>query len=222
METEIKNTIETKEVENATDVVEITPETNNQLAENCESAEESVEDTEESKENEQKTEEKPKVEPLPEQKPFLMSPYERAIHEEMERRATDNPALAEGLKDKDKSISECLAFVMNRAKKMATDNCAMVADDVVYSWAQFYYTQRREIIELEYERPKKPTYTLPAPKPKTESKAEQKKKAEKKAEPKAEPRKEKKAETEKPKDKNIEEIKGGDGKVYKIEALSLF
>ena len=103
----------------------------------------------------------------------------------MESRAKDNPALAEGLKNKDKSISECYAFITNRAMKLAKDNCAFMEDEVVFSWAQFYYTQRREIIELEFEKPKKPTFTPPAPKPKGDTKASTKvKKDTKKPEPK--------------------------------------
>ena len=161
METEIKNITETKKSE-------IPTENTNEPVENHESATESVEATENPAENKAET---AKVEPLPEQKPFLLSPYERVILEEMERRATENPKLAEGLKDKDKSIQECYAFVANRAKKMADGNCAMIADSEVYNWAQFYYTQRREIIELEYEKPKeRTTYTPPAPKQKTEKK----------------------------------------------------
>ena len=218
METEIKNTLETKMVENATDVVETATENTNELAENHESATESVEDTENPTENKAET---AKVEPLPEQKPFLLSPYERVILEEMERRATENPKLAEGLKDKDKSIQECYAFVANRAKKMADGNCAMIADNEVYNWAQFYYTQRREVIELEYERPKKPTYT-PAPKPATTTaKTDNKKKTEKKPEKKSEP----KAETKKPEQKSAEtteKVTGADGKVYSITNLALF
>lgn len=189
METEIKTNAMPKGEEMTEKVVETTDE----LVENRVSAEESVEDTEKTTQSEQK----PKVEPLPEQKPFLTNPYERAILEEMERRATSNQVLAEGLKNKDKSISECLAFVMNRAKKMATDNCAMVADAVVYDWAQFYYTQRREIIELEYEKPKeRTTYTPPAPKPKTEKK-ETKKGETKKPEIKVVTKEESKTETAK-------------------------
>ena len=192
---------------------EIVENTEEQVAENCEIAEESVEDTEETQENEEKTPAKAKVEPLPEQKPFLMSPYERAILEEMERRASDNPALAEGLKNKDKNIGECFAFVTNRAKKMATSNCAMIADSEVYAWAQFYYTQRREIIELEYKSAPKPTTTTTTTttttKAKTTAKAQTAAATAKKAE-------------EKPKNPNIEEVKGADGKTHTIEHLSLF
>lgn len=195
MKTENTNIVPT-EVENPTaNVVELTDE----LAENHESAEESVEDTENETENEEEKAETPKVEPLEEQKPFLYTPYERAILEEMERRAKSDPALAEGLKDKDKSIKECFAFVSHRAQKLATDTCSMVEDSVVYAWAQFYYTQRREIIELEYKS--KPTYTPPAPKAKTKADAGKK---------------------EDKKNPNVEEITGGDGKVYKITQTSLF
>lgn len=217
METENKTNIVPTEVENTTTDLENKVETTNELAENCESAEQSAEDTEDGKENEQKKEEKP--EPLPEQKPFILSRQERRVLDEMERRAKEIPALAEGLKDKDKSIQECYAFITHRAKKMAEGNSAMIEDEDVFAWAIFYYTQRRAIIELEFEKPK--AYT-PAPKAaatankKTDTKASTKvktdtAKTEKKETPKAEV-----------KDKNIEEVKGGDGKVYKIETLSLF
>lgn len=215
METENKTNIVPTEVENPTEnVVELTDE----LAENHESAEESVEDTENETENEEKKEETPKVEPLEEQKPFIYSPYERAILEEMERRAKDNAELAKGLKDKDKSIKECFAFVTHRAKKLATDTCAMIEDSVVYAWAQFYYTQRREIIDLEY-KATKPTYTPPTPKTKADTKASNKVKNETK---KTDTKKTDAGKKEDKANPNVEEVTGGDGKVYKIESLSLF
>ena len=103
------------------------------------------------------------IKPLPEQKPFILSRQERILLEEMERRAEENPAIAEGLKDKGKSIQECYAFVTNRAKKMAEGNSAMIEDEIVYEWASFYYSQRKEIIELEYKSTPKPTATKDAP-----------------------------------------------------------
>ena len=212
---ENKTNIISAEVAEDAQTTEIVENTEEQLVESCESEEESVEETEDEKETE---ESKPKVEPLPEQKPFLMSPYERAILEEMERRASDNPALAEGLHDKDKSIQECFAFVTNRAKKMADDNCAMIADEVVYSWAQFYYTQRREIIELEYKAARKPTPAPATTTKKTDAKAKKEtKKADEKPKPKYATMAEKAA-----KNPNIEEVKGADGKTHTIESLSLF
>ena len=197
---------------------------NVETAEVTNEVEETEEDTKETETPTAQEPEKPKVEPLPEQKPFLYSPYERAILEEMERRSVDNSALAEGLKDKDKSIGECVSFVKNRAQKLATDQCAIVEDNVVYAWAQFYYTQRREIINLELKP--KPTYTPPTPKPKADTKAGDKAKKDTKKEPKKDEKKETpKADNkeQKPVSKdNVTEVKGADGKTHTITEFGLF
>lgn len=149
--------VELNEVENTTtENVELTEQTEGQTA------------------TEEQTEEE--IKPLPEQKPFILSRQERVILDEMERRAEENPAIAAGLKDKGKSIQECYAFITHRAKKMAEGNSAMIEDEVVYDWAAFYYTQRREIIDLEYKSTPKPTATTAT----TASKGTNKAKGEKK------------------------------------------
>lgn len=128
--------------------VELNEVENNTNTENVELTEQAAETSAEKKEE---------IKPLPEQRPFILNRYEQVILDEMERRAKDIPALAEGLKDKGKSIQECYAFVTHRAKKMAEGNSAMIEDAVVYEWAIFYYTQRREIIDLEYKSAPKPS-----------------------------------------------------------------
>ena len=220
MEDNIKDIRNLCEQNTDNEVEEILNENENVETAEVEETEEDTEKTETETTTKPQEQEKPKVEPLPEQKPFLYSPYERAILEEMERRATDNPALAEGLKDNDKSISECFAFVTNRAKKMATSNCAMIADSEVYAWAQFYYTQRREIISLELKPTPKPTTPTTAPKGKTDTKASSKaKKAEKKEDkPKTETKEQK---TPPSKDK-VTEVEGKDGKTHTITEFGLF
>lgn len=220
MENNIKDIRNLCEQNTDNEVEEILNETENMETAEVEETEEDTEGTETETTTKPQEQEKPKVEPLPEQKPFLHPPYERAILEEMERRAADNPALAEGLKDKDKSIGECFAFVTNRAKKMATSNCAMIDDSEVYAWAQFYYTQRREIISLELKPTPKPTTSTTAPKGKTDTKASSKaKKAEKKEDkPKTDTKEQK---TPPSKDK-VTEVEGKDGKTYTITELGLF
>lgn len=146
------------------------------------------------------TEQKEEIKPLPEQKPFILNRYEQVILNEMERRAKEIPALAEGLKDKGKSIQECYAFVTHRAKKMAEGNSAMIEDAVVYEWAIFYYTQSRQILDLEFEamrKPSAPTYTPSKPATKAKNEKKDTKKAESKADaPKAENKAEKPAKSE--------------------------
>ena len=201
--------------ENIKDIRNLVSE-NTEKVENVNEENQEVINEVEETETESTKQEKPKVEPLPEQKPFLHSPYERAILEEMERRTADNPALAEGLKDKDKNIGECFSFVSNRAKKMATGNCAMIADSEVYAWAQFYYTQRREIIELELKQPAHNPTTTPISKPKTDTKASAKVKKEDK---KTDTKEQKPAPPSKDK---VTEVEGKDGKTHTITEFGLF
>ena len=172
MSEEIKN-VELVENENTT--TEVAEQTEN------------VELAEQTEQTEVKDEEKEELQPLPEQKPFILSRQEQIILDEMERRATENPELAKGLKDKDKSIQECYAFITHRAKKMAEGNSAMIEDSVVFAWAMFYYTQRREIIDLEYKSTPKPSAPVTAPKAKdTKTKDTKKTAPAKKETPKAE------------------------------------
>jgi len=183
MAEEIKN-VELNEVENNEQTAEVAETTNTT--------------------NEQK-EQKPKVEPLPEQKPFLYTREERTILDEMERRAKDDAELAKGLQDKDKSIRECYAFITHRAKKMAEGNCAMIEDSAVFAWAVFYYTQRREILDLEFKAMAKPAAPAASSTTKATSKAKNEKKEEKKDNKPAAPAKaEEKAET-KPAEDNKED-----------------
>lgn len=191
--------------------------------ENCESEDETDEDTENSTENEESE---------GENKGNKLNPYEKAILDEMNRRASgedgDMPddLLAAALQNSEKNIHDCFKYVTAKARKQAVGNCAMIEDSVVFSWAHHYYIESKETIDEEM-------------KPKATAKP----KAEKKPAPKKEVKKEtKKADTKKKakiasnpllksvSKKKTEETKGGEitkevkkgGQVFTITEFTLF
>lgn len=217
------------EVETTENVVELTDE----LAENHESAEESVEDTEKETENEKK----PKEDKL--------NAYEKVILAEMERRAKgedgDMPDdnLADGLASKDKNIHACYQYVVAQARKKAVGQCAMIEDSVVYGWAHHYYIEPKEVIDAELhpkpkEKPKTDTKTATTPSPtKSKEKPKTETKPKKKGSYADNPLLKSIMEKNKGKGKSktittnangdrVEEVKGGNGKIYKITEFSLF
>ena len=136
-----------------------------QLVENAEFESEQDNPTE----SEQETEEKP----AESKKEDKLSPYEKTILTEMQRRASgedgDMPdtLLADALASKDKDIHKCMAYVVAQARKKAVGNCAMIEDAVVYGWAHHYYIEPNEVIDKELKpAPKKtegkPTASTPA------------------------------------------------------------
>lgn len=126
--------------------------------------EESADDAEEETEG---SAEEPKEEKL--------TPFQQTILAEMQKRATDDEQLTNGLQSKDKNIADCTKYLNERAKQTIEEGarngamCIHVDDDVVYGWAVHYYTESKETIENE----------CPALKPyvpkKVEKTAEQKK-----------------------------------------------
>ena len=125
------------------DTEQIATEQNTEVAEEItteqteeESADDAEEETEESAEQTEGKEKK-------------LSPYEEIILAEMQKRATDDEQLSNGLQSKDKTIQDCYKYVYEQARKQAVGNCAMIEDDKVYGWAVHYYTESKETIENE-------------------------------------------------------------------------
>ena len=179
-----------------------------------------------------------------EQKPKedKLSAYEKAVLAEMERRANEDgdTIVADALKSKDKNIHECWQYITAQAKKKAVAGCAMIEDAIVFGWAHHYYIEPKEVIDAElHPKPKdKPktdtkTATTPSPtkskeKPKTETKPKKKgsyadnpllKSIMEKNKGKG---KSKKTITTNSNGDKVEEVKGGNGKIYKITEFSLF
>jgi len=179
-----------------------------------------------------------------EQKPKedKLSAYEKAVLAEMERRANEDgdTLVADALKSKDKNIHECWQYITAQAKKKAVAGCAMIEDAIVFGWAHHYYIEPKEVIDAElHPKPKdKPktdtkTATTPSPtkskeKPKTETKPKKKgsyadnpllKSIMEKNKGKG---KSKKTITTNSNGDKVEEVKGGNGKIYKITEFSLF
>lgn len=191
--------------------------------ESCESEDETDEDTENPTENE---------ESKAETKEDKLNPYEKAILDEMNRRASgedgDMPddILTKGMQSSDKNIHACYNYVVFKARKQAVGNCAMIEDSVVYSWAHHYYIESKETIDEEM----KPKATA---KPKAEKKPAPKKEVEKETKKADTKKKDKiasnpllKAVSKKKTQKDnggeiVTEVKKG-GKVFTITEFTLF
>ena len=179
-----------------------------------------------------------------EQKPKedKLSAYEKAVLAEMERRANEDgdTLVADALKSKDKNIHECWQYITAQAKKKAVAGCAMIEDAIVFGWAHHYYIEPKAVIDAELhpkpkEKPKTDTKTATTPsptkskeKPKTETKPKKKgsyadnpllKSIMEKNKGKG---KSKKTITTNSNGDKVEEVKGGNGKIYKITEFSLF
>ena len=178
-----------------------------------------------------------------EQKPKedKLSAYEKAVLAEMERRANEDgdTIVADALKSKDKNIHECWQYITAQAKKKAVAGCAMIEDAIVFGWAHHYYIEPKAVIDAELhpkpkEKPKTDTKTATTPSPtKSKEKPKTETKPKKKGSYADNPLLKSIMEKNKGKGKSktittnangdkVEEVKGGNGKIYKITEFSLF
>ena len=70
----------------------------------------------------------------------IKNPYQRIIADYLEANASK--PLRENIREAHSnnfSIQTCYDYIVSEARKLAKDNCAMVADDVVFGWAVHYY-----------------------------------------------------------------------------------
>ena len=67
-------------------------------------------------------------------------------------RCEEDPGFAEDVVQGDKTWNKCFEYIVSRAKKQRTGQCAAVEDRVVYEWAEDYY--RAEVKEKTDGKPK--------------------------------------------------------------------
>lgn len=67
--------------------------------------------------------------------------YIKAIGDYLIERAKIDPSIARNLAKENKSLKRCYQFIIDEAKKISKNNCAMVKDDVVFGWAVHYYDE---------------------------------------------------------------------------------
>lgn len=92
--------------------------------------EENEEDCEEAEEEEAKSEETE-----------VLTPAQQIIYDYLQERAKNDDTIALNLQKQNKSIKKCWEYIVSQARKAATGNCAMIADEVVFGWAVHYYDE---------------------------------------------------------------------------------
>lgn len=70
-----------------------------------------------------------------------LSPYQKVILDYLQERAKQDPTIAANLQKKNKTIGKCWNYIVSEARKAATNNVAMIADEVVFGWAVHYYDE---------------------------------------------------------------------------------
>lgn len=63
------------------------------------------------------------------------------ITTELGKMAQADPNFKKRYEDKDKSMTDCLKYITQEAKKRATNNCAAISNDDVLQWATHYYQE---------------------------------------------------------------------------------
>lgn len=56
--------------------------------------------------------------------------------------ASKDENFAERFADENKNLDECMDYITSEARKLATNNCAFVSDDLVFGWAAHYYQEK--------------------------------------------------------------------------------
>lgn len=67
--------------------------------------------------------------------------YIAVIGKYLKDRALTDPSVEEDLKKESKSLKRCFQFIIDEARKVQKNNCAMIKDDVVFEWAVHYYDE---------------------------------------------------------------------------------
>lgn len=70
-----------------------------------------------------------------------LTPAQQIIYDYLQERAKNDDTIALNLQKQNKSIKKCWEYIVSKARKMATDNCAMVAHELVFGWAVHYYDE---------------------------------------------------------------------------------
>lgn len=67
--------------------------------------------------------------------------YKKRILQFLAERAKKDPLVANGCKDENKNIDDCIKFVIEQARKQAVNNCAFIDDEEVFGWVVHYVTE---------------------------------------------------------------------------------
>lgn len=67
--------------------------------------------------------------------------YIAVIGKYLKDRALTDPSVEEDLKKESKSLKRCFQFIIDEARKVQKNNCAMIKDNVVFGWAVHYYDE---------------------------------------------------------------------------------
>ena len=59
----------------------------------------------------------------------------------LDKRAQEDALFAVTYAKENKNIKDCCTYITGRAKKEASNGCAMIEDDVVFGWAVHYYDE---------------------------------------------------------------------------------
>lgn len=63
------------------------------------------------------------------------------IKKYLDNMAKQDFAFAERYKREDKSLDKCIQYIIDKAKKQASKNCAFLENEIVYGWAVHYYME---------------------------------------------------------------------------------
>lgn len=67
--------------------------------------------------------------------------FKETIKAYLDQKALDDALFADTLKKENKNIDNCCNYIISQAKKQASRECAVISDDVVFSWAVHYYDE---------------------------------------------------------------------------------
>lgn len=59
----------------------------------------------------------------------------------LDKRASEDSLFAQNYAKKAKNITDCCAYIKDRARKIQSRGCAVVSDDEVFGWAVHYYDE---------------------------------------------------------------------------------
>lgn len=110
---------------------------------------------------------------------------EEYVKKLLEGMASNDANFRERYEDKDKSMKECLQYIMEQAKERAKNgSCVAIADENVANWAVHYYqekdckpkgnVQAKVVAPTEPTEPKAKPITMPKPKAKKQTETKQK------------------------------------------------
>lgn len=67
--------------------------------------------------------------------------YKKRILQFLSERVKSDPLVANGCKDENKNIDDCIKYVIEQARKQAVNNCAFIEDEEVFGWVVHYVTE---------------------------------------------------------------------------------